>query len=214
MAGRALLCAVLIFTTAGVASAASAGVVTRSVEMAGSIEVSGKALEHKGASGYYQLGVTYAAESQKMLGDALLIYAEPSHTLLFAHVNSSRRVLDKTGEEEPISERALSMDYGPSGRFRHALTLPYQPQALGDTRIEVVMRSRGGDVLLASGKVNVRDFQYSTTFTAVMLPDGGLDYVGGTHCCRGPNCAQMCVSCSGAFFDCDLITCTINCEYF
>jgi hypothetical protein len=172
-------------------------------------ELSGKALQQKGASGY-QLRLSYAAESQKVLGDALLIYAEPSYTLLFAHVNSSRRALAKAGEAEPLSDRALSMVYGPSGKFRHALTLPYQPQALNDMRIEVVMRSRGEDVLLASGKVNVRDFQYSTTFTAVMLPDGSLDYIGGTHYCRGPNCSQMCVSCAGAFFTCDLITCDIS----
>lgn len=210
MRKRTLLCTILVSLAAGPSVVLGVGSF-QGTEMAASVEVAGKLLPLKGST-RYELRVSYAAESRKALGEALLVYAEPSHTLLFAHVNTGWP-LGKALENESLAEEALALVNGPGENFQHALTLPYRPQALDDSRIDVVMRTRGRDVLLASGKVNVRDFQYSTTFSALATP-GGIEYLAGTHCCSGPNCARMCVSCPGAFFSCDLITCTINCEYF
>jgi len=176
------------------------------------VEVSGKFAQQGGASSF-RLTVNYSSDSENALGDALLVFAEPSHMLLFAHVDSRFR-LKGVGEED-LAEQALSLVYSRPGRsFQHTIFLPYNPKALADTRVEVVMRSHGQSHLLASGKVNVSDFQYSTTFSTVVLPDGVREYLGGTHCCSNAICGKICVTCSGAFFSCDLINCEINCEYF
>ncbi len=176
------------------------------------VDVSGK-LTQQGGAPSFRLTVSYSSDSENTLGDALLIYAEPSHTLLLAHVNSRLR-LKGVGEED-LAEQALSLVYSRPGRtFQHTLSLPYSPRAFADTRVEVVMRSRGQSYLLASGKVNVSDFQYSTTFSTVARPGGVIEYLGGMHCCSNAICGKICTTCSGAFFSCDLINCDINCEYF
>ena len=145
------------------------------------VEVSGK-LALRGGAPSFRLTVNYSSDSENALGDALLVYAEPSHTLLFAHIDS--RLRRKGAGEEDLAEQALSLVYSRPGRsFQHSLSLPYSPKAFADTRVEVVMRSRGQSYLLASGKVNVSDFQYSTTFSTVVLPDGAREFLGGMHCC-------------------------------
>src|SRR5215213_1579992 len=93
--------------------------------------------------------------------------------------------------------------------FRHTLSLPYNAKSSADSRIEVLMRSGRQRSLVASGKVDVRDFHYSTSFSVMTLPDGSLDYLGGSHCCSGGICGRMCVTCAGAFFVCDLVGCSI-----
>jgi hypothetical protein len=204
MRSSALLCALSVFL--GVVSTLSAEEVPRDAQ----VEVSGK-LVQGGSAPSFRLTVSYFAESEDALGDALLVYAEPSHTLLFAHVDT-RAPLESPGDEE-LGKQALSLAYGrPGRRFQHALSLPYNPKALADTRVEVVMRWRGQSYLLASGKVNVSDFQYSTTFSTLVQVDGFKEFLGGMHCCSGPLCEKVCATCPTAFFECDLVNCTINCQ--
>ncbi len=207
---RIVLLCVMSMLFGGVSTLAAAEEVPGQVTA--KVEVSGK-FAQQGGTPSFRFTVNYSSDFENSLGDALLIYAEPSHTLLFAHVNSRFR-LKGVGEED-LAEQALSLVYGrPGKRFEHTLSLPYSPKAFGDTRVEVVMRSHGQSYLLASGKVNVSDFQYSTTFSTVILPDGAMEYLGGTHCCSNVVCGKLCTSCPGAFFSCDLINCEISCEYF
>jgi hypothetical protein len=179
-------------------------------EVTAQVEVSGKLVQVDGAPSF-RLTVSYLANSENALGDALLIFGEPSHTLLFAHVDTRapfRGVVD-----EELGEKALSLAFGRPGRhFQHALSLAYNPSLLGDTRVEVVMRWHGQSYLLASGRVNVSDFQYSTTFSTLSAADGFKEFLGGMHCCSGPMCGKICATCPTAFFSCDLINCKIDCE--
>lgn len=169
------------------------------------VEVSGRA--HGAHS--YTLGVAYRSLGGPILGDALLVYGEPSHTLLLAHVNSATKGLaaETLGMADP-----LVRVYGTAHGFSHELSLPYNPKSQGDTRIAVIMRSGGKDTLISDGTVNVREFSYVTTFSAMELPDGTFDY-SRTHCCQGTSCSKICTTCDGAFFTCDLINCTIECNY-
>lgn len=212
MKNLAWLCiASLSLFTAPAAGIASPGMLT---EESGNVEVGGKLLRGSKGKSNFLLSVGFAADTNLAFGEALLVYAEPSHTLLFAHVNTRGRH-PQVIEEDMTLEKALSRAYGPVGRtFKHLLSLPYDPRLQADSRVEVLMRSAGRTALLASGAVNVEDFAFTTSFSALTLPDGSLDFIGGTHCCSGVICGQMCVTCAGAFFTCDLIGCSINCEYF
>lgn len=185
----------------------------RFIEKTAQIEVGGKLVQESGKSSF-TLTINYSSAARETLGDALLVYAEPSHTLLFIHVNTRGSRAKSLAEENGELEPALARVYSPGQSFRHTLSLPYDARKMADTRIDVVMKSRGQEFVLASGRVNVTDFQYTTTFSVITLPDGSTDYLGGTHCCSGPQCTKMCTTCPGAFFSCDLVTCTINCESF
>lgn len=204
------LCAVLTALAVGIGL--SYGDPRASIQRTAEVEVKGKLIQERGLS-RFSLSISYKSETFDTLGDALLVYAEPSHVLLFAHVNTRGRTksLDDLGRE---LEPALARVYSPGQRFQHALILPYDPQKLRDTRIEVVMKSRGQDSVLASGNVNLLDFQYSTTFTVATYPDGSIEYLAGNHCCSGPRCSGVCANCPGAFFSCDLINCTITYESY
>jgi hypothetical protein len=157
----------------------------------------------------YTLRIAYQSFGGPTLGDALLVYGEPSHTLLLAHVNSAIKGIPT---EERSTADPLVRIYGTAHRFSHEFSLPYNPKSQGDTRIAVVMRSGGKDILIADGTVNVREFSYVTTFSVMELPDGTFDY-SRTHCCQGTSCNKICTTCDGAFFTCDLINCTIECNY-
>lgn len=169
------------------------------------VEVSGKL--H--LSGTYLLRVAYRSPKELPPSEALLIYGEPSHTLLLAHVNPDAKWL---APESLVPAKPLALVYGKTQSFSHEISLPYNPKVSGDARVVVIMRDRGQDRLIADGKVNVSNFSYVTTFSTIELPDGEFDELR-RHCCKGGKCAQICTECSGAFFTCDLINCDIDCNY-
>lgn len=161
------------------------------------LQVSG-GLEHVSGKQGFRLNLSYGGGSFTHSGQALLVYAEPSHSLLLAHVDPSLVDLADYGA-------ALALTKGPSRSIRHSLSLPYQP--FTDKRIVVVLKDgSGSEWVVADATVNLRSFDFSTSFEG--------DPIAGTvyhHCCRGTRCQQICVDCDTPEFTCDLIECDIQC---
>jgi hypothetical protein len=100
-------------------------------EQSGVLRVTGAFGEGPGKP-VFRLDLTYAGSSTSS-GQALLVFAEPSHSLLLAHV-------DPSFQSSENFQEALALMRGPSDGFRHSVTLPYHP--LTDRRIVVVLRLR------------------------------------------------------------------------
>ena len=149
----------------------------------------------------FRLDLTYGTDSSHPAGQALLVFAEPSHSLLLAHVDPSYH--------GPADFReAFALMRGPAGAFRHSVTLPYHP--LTDQRIAVVLKgSDGQEWVVADAMVNLRSFEFSTSFEGDPITSSAKYH----HCCRGPRCSQMCIDCDTPDFTCDLIECDIQCGH-
>jgi hypothetical protein len=159
------------------------------------LQVSGGLERVSGRQGF-RLDVSYSAESSPH-GKALLVYAEPSHSLLLAHVDPDLDLADY--------REALALTRGSASRARHSLSLAYHPFA--DRRIVVVLKDGSGrEQVIADATVNLRSFDFSTSFEGDPIASAVYH-----HCCRGPRCAQMCVDCDTPEFTCDLIECDIQC---
>jgi len=149
----------------------------------------------------FRLDLTYGAGLSAPAGQALLVFAEPSHSLLLAHVDPSFQ-----GPED--FREALALMRGPSDALRHSVTLPYHP--LTDRRIVVVLKGNDGqERVVADAKVNLRNFEFSTSFEAGPVTNAAVYH----HCCRGTRCSQMCIDCETVSFTCDLIDCDIQCGH-
>lgn len=161
------------------------------------LQVSG-GLEPVSGRQAFRLDISYSAESFPHSGQALLVYAEPSHSLLLAHVDPIHHDLADYKE-------ALALTRGSTLRARHSLSLPYRP--FTDRRIVVVLKDGSGhEQVVADATVNLRSFSFSTSFEGDPIASAVFH-----HCCRGPRCSQMCVDCDTPEFTCNLIECDIQC---
>jgi hypothetical protein len=153
--------------------------------------------------------VDYSLDSEVPFGDALLIYAEPSHVLLVEH--SFRAGAPSVD----VPAKALVRGTGNAPSVRYDLRLPYDPDILGDTGMSIVLLSNGRELLIAAGRVNARHFSFTTSFEVVYSPDNNqFAITRQMHCCGGGGrCGQMCIDCPGAYFTCDRIACTIECGW-
>ena len=165
----------------------------------GALQVSG-GLVHVSGRQAFRLELSYNSGISDRADQAILVYAEPSHSLLLAHVDPS---LPDTAN----FKGALALTRGSVQKARHSLSLPYHP--FTDNRIVVVLKDEtGSERRVADATVNLRNFDFSTSFE--------VDPVASTiyhHCCRGPRCAQMCVDCDTPEFTCDLVECDIECGH-
>lgn len=161
------------------------------------LQVSGGLERVSGKQGF-RLNLSYGEGSFTHSARALLVYAEPSHSLLLAHVDPA--LLDSADYRA-----ALALTKGSSKSIRHSLSLPYQP--FTDKRIVVVLKDgTGTELVVADATVNLRSFDISTSFEGDLIASAVFH-----HCCRGPRCQQMCVDCDTPEFTCDLIECDIQC---
>lgn len=159
------------------------------------LQVSG-GLEQVSGRQAFRLDVAYNAESFPR-AQALLVYGEPSHSLLLAHVDPDFDLADH--------REALALTRGSAARVRHSLSLPYHP--FTDRRIVVVLQDASGNrQVVADATVNLRSFDFSTSFDGDPIASAVYH-----HCCKGPRCEQMCVDCSTPEFTCDLVECDIQC---
>lgn len=148
----------------------------------------------------FRLDLSVSSESVPKSSQALLVYAEPSHSLLLAHVDAS------IGDTAAY-QGALALTRGSAQEVRHSLVLPYEP--FTDKRIVVVLKDgTGRESVVADATLNLRSFDFSTSFE--------VDPIAGTiyhHCCRGSRCDQICVDCDTPEFTCDLVECDIQCGH-
>jgi opacity protein-like surface antigen len=199
---RRLVCALaVLFAVLGsiAADASQAG--------AGLIEVSGTG--GRGRLQAYDMHLHYSLDSDISLGDAILVYAEPSHVLLVQHS------FHDGGPGSFGQAGALAHGSGNGARFGYDLLLPYNPQILGDSAITVTLRAKGRDWLIAAGRIDAMAFSIATRFDVVYAADGSIEAITSVeHCCGGGGrCGRMCVTCDGAYFTCDRINCTIECGW-
>jgi hypothetical protein len=151
----------------------------------------------------------YSLDADIVLGDAVLVYAEPSHVLLVQHSF-------RDGDTGRLGQGgALALGSGAGGRFSYDLLLPYNPEILGDSAISVTLRSKGRDWLIAAGRIDAMSFSIATRFDVTYAADGSIEAITGQqHCCGGGGrCGRMCITCDGAYFTCDRINCTIECGW-
>lgn len=165
----------------------------------GAVHVAGGLVQVTGRQAF-RLDLSLSSESNPQSSEALLVYAEPSHSLLLAHVDAS------LGDPAAYKD-ALALTRGSAQKVRHSLALPYEP--FTDKRIVVVLKDGAGrEWVVADATVNLRSFDFSTSFE--------VDPIAGTiyhHCCRGPRCEQLCVDCDTPEFTCDLVECDIQCGH-
>lgn len=136
------------------------------------VEVSG-APSAKGTAGY-QLAVSYTGH-KSITPDAIVVFAEPSHTLLLAHVSAQGTARDLI-IQKMTSAGALAVTSGSDLNFRHVLTLPYNP-GWTDERISVVLRSGEGDLLLSNAAMDIDSFHIVSTLTFTNTPTGPVALV-------------------------------------
>lgn len=171
---------------------------TAAQEPSGVLKVAGVFGQGAGRSAFR---LDFTAGLSQPAGEALLVFAEPSHVLLLAHVDPSFQGPDDFRD-------ALALMRAPSDSFRHSVTLPYHP--LTDKRILVVLKDNDGrERVVADALVNLHSFDFSTSFAGDLV-SGSTKY---HHCCRGPRCSDMCIDCDTPEFTCDLIDCDIQCGH-
>lgn len=123
-------------------------------EPAGTLSLLGTATEGK-----FKLAVEYYPEAAAPELAGLLVWAEPSHTLLLAHWNN---------QHPAASVRQRAKDAGPLvetegllGESHPRVVLPYTPAGDEEIRVEAV-RPNGETILLLAGRVNVSQFNVTT----------------------------------------------------
>jgi len=157
------------------------------------------------AAGKYMIAIqTQLARPDEF--DGVLIFAEPSHTLLLAEDN---------GQEGGVTlrqgERPLVSVQGPLAENAPQVVVPYA--SAGDTRIVVQLVSGAGRLTVSDGKINVAAFSFSTTFPASVSIDAPISGDPFTHCVTCGSCGKMCVECDGPKFSANCINCTISCGW-
>lgn len=158
----------------------------------------------------YNLHVKYSLDAINPPGDAVLVYAEPSHVLLLQH---SFRDAEAGASSRAL--HALAQGASNGSAFSYDLLLSYDPAILRDSGVSVTLISKGREWLIAAGRVNSTEFNFTTHFDVVSNSEGSVEAITGVeHCCGGGGtCGRMCVTCSGAYFTCDRINCTIECGW-
>ncbi len=135
--------------------------------------------------------------------DALLVFAEPSHTLLLVQNADPENPAPLLEGEKPLATVSGGLeDTAPR------VVVPYEVN--GDTRIVVELVNSSGRTIVSDAKINVAAFQFSTTFSP---EHGGPDRYARRHCVSCENCGEMCVECPGPKFSADCIQCTIDCGW-
>ena len=131
--------------------------------------------------------------------DAVLVYAEPSHTLLVAHWNGSARP-ELLGNRE---DRAMATTEGVFGKSAPRVTLAFDTAR--QERIVVQVLYGVKRLTVSDAKVNMAKFSFSTRFSP--------GNVGWRHCCSCGACGTMCEDCDTSRFTCNCVTCTISCGW-
>lgn len=146
------------------------------------------------AKGAFTLALDFQPNMTKT-ATAVLVYAEPSHTLILAHWNGSAQPKLLGGELPLVATEGV---FG-----RSAPRVIVRLDAKGDSRIIVQVLYREERFTAADAKVNVESFSFVTRFDP--------DNLGWNHCCSCAGCAKVCEDCSTSRFTCDCIGCTITC---
>lgn len=157
----------------------------------------------------YQLSVRFEAGVGTRPFEALRIYAEPGHSLLFEQVDPAMQRGRSAG---PESASALASLEGELGHLTHRLILPFEPERHPATRIVVELTWAGRPVVVADAWVDLWNFHVATRFRQGNRGADDLQTI--EHCCRGRRCDWICATCSGPGFFCDLGTCEIECIDF
>ena len=153
-------------------------------------------------AGVYAISIETALEAPGEY-DGLLIWAEPSHTLLLAQAGGQRR----TPPLEP-GERPLAQVSGPLAVSAPSVQLRYEVG--GDTRV-VVQLLRGADRLtIADARVSLAAFELSTAFSGP-IDDPLLMKI--RHCVTCDPCGTMCEECTGPRFTANCVECWIRCGW-
>lgn len=147
--------------------------------------------ESKGEA--FELGVTAAP----LLGNAaqgqIEIWLEPSHARLLTFPLAEPA--DSSQKSTPVAAVVrFPFGFGEEAEFRAVAVF-------------------GGErFTLTAAKVRGEVFEVSTAFELVSRKDGRIEVGSFQHCCSGPRCSRMCVTCKGPGFSCDLIECSIECD--
>lgn len=141
--------------------------------------------------------------------EAVSVYLEPGHQLLFSQW--APWALEVGGfSAEAHRAQALSFVQGDLRRAQVDVRLPAgQLRVSDETRAVVVMRWGGKDFTVAETPVGREAFGFRSEFTHDKGPGSPVRTI--THCCSGPRCSQMCATCPGPGFFCDLVSCEIEC---
>jgi len=195
---------VLLLTISGAASAQQA-------QGPDTLAVVGHQLEN----GRYSLSLeTYAATERSMIGlkerapfgAGILVWAEPSHTLLLA-LWDAEQPAESTRERLRAWSPLVDIE-GSLGTSHPRVTILYEPSFDEGIVIEVA-RLNGERETLMGAKVDMSSFNVTTKLPGA----GGYKNEGYRHCCSGGDCGTMCTSCVDGYFTCDLVACTISCGW-
>ena len=135
--------------------------------------------------------------------DGLLLWAEPSHTLLLVQANGDGRTPAlESGERPLVAVSGRLAETAPSVRVRY--------EAGGDTRLVVQLARGSGRVTIADGRLNLAAFELTTTFEE---PIADPLRIRIHHCVTCDPCGTMCVDCIGPRFTANCVECSIECGW-
>lgn len=161
------------------------------------------------------LRVSYQADKAAAMGDALVVYAEPDHIPILAHINRNGAHA-KRAELDLLVAGVPAIASGGTTDFSHTVVVPWDLLIARELReVAIVMRDGSKETVLSRVRVNGLPFEATSSFSLSFSGAGALAYKPGgqwNHCCRGPLCGQICTDCQSAFFSCDLVNCEISCE--
>jgi len=156
---------------------------------------------HQVAGGKYSVALETQL-SQPNLYDGVLVFAEPSHTLLLVQNNDPNGGVQLGENERPLVSVGGSLtESAPQVVVRY--------EASGDTRIVVQLASGAERTTVSDARINVAAFEFSTTFSS---GDGNMP-ISYHHCPSCIPCGTMCVDCGGPRFTVDCVGCTIHCGW-
>jgi len=118
----------------------------------------------KSTDGEYQLGLIYKPGADASVAAGILVWAEPSHTLLLAHWNPSanaEKVEAALSAEQPLTP--LAKTEGVLGKSHPRVTIPYR--VADDTAIVIeLVRPNGERQVVLGAQTSLGTFDVSSEF--------------------------------------------------
>ena len=176
--------------------------------LAGTLSIKGSSQAHGKGVHQYTLELAYDETTLDPSVEGILVFAEPSHTLLLAHTlgelsSSSAKLIDALAPQAKTSVFV-------KGQTLFRAKFPYDMD--DDIGYSLTFLSNGSQqTIIALGRVNLAEFG-----TSIDLPAGnGLAENRGTQiCCECSSGCKTCLLCDGPpwIFTCTCPGCNLECQ--
>ncbi len=177
------------------------------------VRVSGGTTNRRLPAPNFDISIDYRQAAGAPACDGVAVFAEPSHTLLLALINSKAKRPDSVFSRLPAGPRGTG-DFAAASQRSSLLYHPAVALVGGkgvrrptaDSRLDVIVYREGVAHVVTRARVNFSRFRFTSLFDI----GAGGGPVNETQCC-GDNCG--CVDCGAKNnFCCDMINCKASCS--